>query len=375
LYNDKYIGLQGESYKELARLSQGIQKAKMLHDKVSFNFLTDIIFDWMKEKYKNTTDLSMTEYVLAKCEESIEELEIWIPIAKLYIQSDVRIGYITLKTITKDFFDHWRVEAENENSEIKEKIKEVIDREQKKLQGIATATIKIYAEPIRAFEIALEETEKSIALLRFFSASNFYPGVISYCTVLGKENLESTKHWVMKEGKLIKIITEEVDNSVQDWVIDNSLLSMFKRDLEILSNLIIQDDKTEFQEKLLDSLMLYSRSSLAKNLTDKLVYTLVALESILLKNENESIQQNIGERMAFLIGKNISERKSIIERLKKAYEFRSAFLHHGRAIDNIEVLKKFMIDVWGCFIQLIHNAYRFKTKGQLIDEIEERKLR
>ena len=52
---------------------------------------------------------------------------------------------------------------------------------------------------------------------------------------------------------------------------------------------------------------------------DKLVFVLVSLESMLLKDSNEPITKNIGERMAFLIGQSMDERKAIIQNVDVAY--------------------------------------------------------
>ena len=54
-----------------------------------------------------------------------------------------------------------------------------------------------------------------------------------------------------------------------------------------------------------------------------------ALEMILLRNDTEPIQQNIGERMAFVVGRNVNERKAIINNFRRIYSVRSKFLHHG----------------------------------------------
>lgn len=186
--------------------------------------------------------------------------------------------------------------------------------------------------------------------------------------------MEKSRHLVISEGEL-----QEHSGFVYEgfpyWDIDDAQLLMFeKAGLEILSNLLVQERRTEFQEKLLDSLFFYSRSSLARNLLDKLVYILVALESILLKNENEPIQQNISERMAVVIGRDVGERNSIISNVKKVYSLRSQFLHHGHTTEDLETLKAFMLNAWKFFCQLIRNANRFDTREQLINVIEEDKL-
>jgi hypothetical protein len=59
-----------------------------------------------------------------------------------------------------------------------------------------------------------------------------------------------------------------------------------------------------------DALLLYSRNSTASETTDKLVFVLVSLESMLPKDANEPISKNIGERMAFLVGNSVERAES-----------------------------------------------------------------
>jgi hypothetical protein len=100
----------------------------------------------------------------------------------------------------------------------------------------------------------------------------------------------------------------------------------------------------------------------------------ISASSILLRNSNEPIQQNVGERVAFIIGRTVIERRSVIRSLKDAYAFRSSFVHHGRTIDEIEFVRGFMATVWALFANLIHMARGLETKEQLIESIDEMRL-
>ena len=111
-----------------------------------------------------------------------------------------------------------------------------------------------------------------------------------------------------------------------------------------------------------------------RELSDKLVYILVALESLLLKNENEPIQQNIAERMAFVVGQTVDERKSVVKLVKEIYGLRSRFIHHGNTIDDIETLGKFMLHAFVFFINISLNINNFNTKELFIESLEEMKL-
>ncbi len=110
----KSLNFRGCS-KKIEQLSRKMQRTKALNGRVCVTLLTDLVSDWMKDKYKNVTDESMVAYVLSKSEVSIKELEIWIPIAELYIQSEIKIGRVTLKTIKKEMFECWRTVIKNAN--------------------------------------------------------------------------------------------------------------------------------------------------------------------------------------------------------------------------------------------------------------------
>ena len=376
-YDNKEIGLEGEAHKELIHISQEMQRTKILRDIVSINFLTEHIFEWIKEKYRGATDLPMVEYVLTKCEQAIEEYEIWIPVAMLYVQSEIQIGKITFKTITKEMLDRLSERTLKQNPKDKDGDEQYLRKKRKELQGLAASTIKVYGEYTRAYEIALEETEKSVAALRVFSPANLIPEVNSYCAPLGTENIPKEKYLLIEDGEIVGNSRSMDLKPIERWIIDDRLLEVYRQDgLQALSDILAQDKRSEFEEKVIDSLIWYSKSCLESNLSDKLIYILVGLESILLRNTNEPIGKNIRERMALLIRDSVDERKSVIKNVQKTYRLRSSFLHHGNAvkIENAECLKEFMLNSFLFFITLIKNAARFSTQEEFVHAIEKRKL-
>ena len=126
---------------------------------------------------------------------------------------------------------------------------------------------------------------------------------------------------------------------------------------------------------LIDTLILYSRSSLAKEIADKLVYILVALESIFLKG-NEPIQDNLSLRMAFMHDVSIEDRRAIRDNIKHAYQLRSSFIHHGKRIgvDDHKTLRQFMLNAWRSLAALIPIARTETTKDQFYEWLEDRRL-
>lgn len=134
------------------------------------------------------------------------------------------------------------------------------------------------------------------------------------------------------------------------------------------------DRTTEYRRQLYDALLLYSRNSVTADVAEKLVFVLVAIESMLLKDGSEPITKNIGERMAYLIAKSLEARKAIVSSVDQAYRLRSAFIHHGNSIEDVETVRRFLVHAWETFRTLLYRIDRTDTKVSLIQELEDRKL-
>ncbi len=375
-HDGKYIGLQGNSFCELLKLSKSFQQCKELNSKVNMDFLTMTIFNWMKGRYRNIIHQGMVEYVLEEIEKIIKTREIWIPISMLHIQASIKIGRITLKPITKVLFDKWIEIVKKRKHPDVDKVLQFFEKERKQLQGMSAATIELTAEPKYATEIAYTETEKAISLIRFFHPANFHPKLTSYCAPIGSKKLATSKILTLNEGMLVEMSESILDHSSQDWKIsDVDATAMRAEGLDILDKLLEREGSlTDFQDKLLTALLLYSKNNLEKEIAVKLIYLFAALESLLLKNTNEPIVQNISERMAFLVGKTVEERESIIKNTKDVYVLRSKFIHHGHTIDNLDIMKEFMLNVWHLFNNLIQRSNTIKKSEDLFELIEKMKL-
>jgi hypothetical protein len=190
---------------------------------------------------------------------------------------------------------------------------------------------------------------------------------------LGSENVRRRAELFL-QGNTIMTYSRGVLDSGDAWVLSNSYLANFPGIVGRLSALSGERNKTSFQQNLYDALLIYCRNSVAIEPADKLVYILVALESMLLRNENEPIGKNIGERMAFLVGDSLESRKAVVSNAAQTYRLRSSFIHHGNSINHLEVLSTFMLNAWSCFTSRLESAGRFQTRDQLIAALEDRKM-
>lgn len=379
-FKDSVLGLFAEDHKGLVRLAESMQKTGTLRDKVSVRFLIDSIFNWIATSYQRTDVIPMTDIVLAEAEQAIQEIELWLPVAMLHIETDIVLGKITLKTITKEVLDDYHAasidQIRKDGHDIGPELQQHFRTERQELQGLAAATIKVHAEPIRAGEIAVDEAESALAILRLYSLANLEPELTTYCTLLGRERIDETRTFTVQDGKIRGLSRALLSAADPSWTLDNATIAEFRRThgLDFLGSLLIKEDRTEYEQALIDCLLLYSKCPLAKDPVSKLVAVLVALESMLLKDGGEPIQQNLSERIAFLFApeKRIEIKRSVIH----AYGLRSQFIHHGHSVgsDEIDALREFLINVWAAVHGLINLSSRCNSKAQFFKLFEEVKM-
>jgi hypothetical protein len=368
------VGLAGEGFKNLIRLSEGMQRAIRPRDTVSVECLTELIFEWVKGKYQEKNLPLMTEYVLGACECRIEEIEILIPISSLRIQSPFSIGRVIFAPLTRQVIDGWQAQFTSHKPEFAESVEKLTNRWRKEMQGYAAAAVKIEAEPIRASQVAFEEAEKAVSILRFFSQANFHPRLVSSCAPLGSLRVNRRNYFRLRGGELVEFHASKPSN---DWVVSDGAVAEYRKNgLDILSGFLLKDRLTDFQGELLQALLIYSKSSTANDVAGKLIYILVAIESMFVMNKQEALQSNIRERMAFFAGTTVDERLAIKDNVTKIYDIRSSFLHHGQhiGIDNLDAIQEFMTTAWRCLQGMVQLASRDSTtKDQIFRTLENRK--
>lgn len=371
---ERLVGLAGEGFKNLIRLSEGIQKAIRPRDTVSVECLTELIFEWLKGKYQEKNLPLMTEHVLAACESRVEEIAMLIPISSLRIQSSFSIGRAAFVTLTRQVIDGWQAQLTSNKPEFAESIEKLTTRWRKEMQGYAAAMVKVEAEPIRASQIAFEEAEKAVSLLRFFSRANFHPRLVSSCAPLGSLRVNRRNYFRLRGGALVEYRASKPSN---DWELSDGAVAEYRKEgLGVLSDLLLKDKLTDFQGELLQALLIYSKSSTAHDVAEKLIYILVAIESMFVMNKQEALQSNIRERMAFFAGMTVEERLAIKDNVTKIYDIRSSFLHHGQhvGIDKLDAIQEFMVTAWRCLQAMVQLAVDDSTtKDEIFKMLEKRK--
>jgi hypothetical protein len=337
--------------------------------------MLDAVFTWLRETLEKKRTESLTDYITIRCTEVIKDRDIWVPIYRTYSSRDFLIGDVQFRTISKSMMDRWcsRIPEGDHTPEVAI----ALNRDRSSLQGTIAARVHTQAESGRAREIAHAAADEAVALLRFLSQANWTCRIVSHCLPIGKENVRSSLDLVV-DGDEIKMISRSaLSEGPSGWNVDEARRIPFASGLlEALHELALSRHETKFRSDLYGALQLHARSSVVAPIPQKIVFVVAAAESLLLKNASEPIQKDLGERMAFLIGQTLEERKKIVRNVDDFYKIRSGLIHHGREVLDAEkdIVDSFFFNVWFCLTRMVAQVDQFNTRNDMFEMLENRKL-
>jgi hypothetical protein len=93
-----------------------------------------------------------------------------------------------------------------------------------------------------------------------------------------------------------------------------------------------------------------------------------------LKDAGEPIQQNVGERIAFLIDENPQNRKHIVSNFKKAYQLRSSYVHHLNSVNDEQTLQDFYRNTFLLLYVVIADMKSHTNHAEFLDYIDNKKF-
>ena len=369
--NEGFIGLSGESYYKFEDLTFKIINDSPLEDIISENFVKNVLFQWLKLRYKKKMS-ETKEFVTYLTEESYNSIiprRIAIPIANLEIEMSFSIGNVEFDFFRRELFDRISEKIEVNSTNEKEQKQRFMNRIRNKYQGVVFSSFDIEAEIEKSIDIARQETEMALMILRFFSPSSIFPIVPCYYGMMGKVFIPQSSVFVFENG--LPTITEKVEERRQfnRTITYNEIEQLKRRGLNHASNLIKKKKRNEFEELIINCMFIFSRAVVSKSFQDKLVFTLVSAETLLLGNTSESIQSTVGSRLASLHTPKSKIQEEIKQIVKNAYRLRSAYLHHGIRKYDIQLLANLQQIVWHALRKSLIDSSNYLTKAEFLTSI------
>ena len=371
--NQEDYGIMGDDYKQIIKCAEKIQKDKKYRDILSVSFILEKYKKWIINRYQKKEQKDFMSFLEYDLDKVVNKYQVWVPIPYTSTEKEFSIGNVIIRTISEDIINSWiRIDNDKNDAEMLRKIEEYKTGLRKKYQGYAAAIYEYKAEPIRTQEIAIDHISDAFSILRLFSPSNFLSRLVSGIYEYGQGLMESKNLFLINSVNSNFSQTSESLGRGNWWKIPLNVIS----DIAItrFDKILLNKNKNEFNKKVYEALKIYSKHTLKNNPFDKLLYIFIALESILLRNNTEAVQQNLAERIAFSIEKSSNERKSIVRTIRNNYSMRSNYVHHGvQTVEERKEIDELLKISWRMFIFLAHNVNRFKTKEDFIKALEDLK--
>ncbi len=369
------LSIVGPDYQALKDLAASMQRSNSIGKVASAEYLLDRIWEWVEQSARTGVCIGLAAHINGRLDQDVRDHELWFPLYRVHSEIDLKMGPVKFKTLDGTMMQRWHDSALACVPEDKRQhVNEYYNRLRSKMQGSIAAVAHVRGEPRKAHDDGRRIAQMAVSMLRFVSPANLSPRMRSFCTLLGEEAITRTHLLEIEGGNLILEEQGSPEKGQHAWFIRAEDLALLPPTLLSLLGALAASHKADYARQLYDSLLIYSRNSISGDTSNKLLFILVALESMLLRDENEPIQKNIGERMALIAGTTVEERKAIVANLTEVYKLRSKFVHHGQSAADLEPLYPFMVGAWTCFCNLLGWQDRFATKGDLISWLESRKL-
>ena len=375
------VGLQGTGYRELRTLAERMQGTRDLRSVITVEMLERLIFEWLGERFVGATTTPMTDAVLARIAMLFAEYEVVIPLYRVEIEAPLQFGRVALRSITAGDFNRWMVAAgPPSNPAVAAQLRIAMQQERRRMQGFAAAVLTLRGEKRRVLQMALDEAEKTSAMLRLFSPAMLSPVARSYCAPWGRQGIDTPSYLLLNQshpGLEIGSYLEIKEDFT--WRLSAERICLIREQaLDGLNQNLVDGTPTAFAEEIRTALILYSQCALRRTAVDKLLTILLPFESFLLRSQTESITENIAMRFAWATGATGVERRRMRTVAQEVYAMRSRYLHHRTPIEGLEqleTLREFMEYVWRFFMKLgLDVVSTYPDRAAYLADLDDRRL-
>jgi hypothetical protein len=359
--------LGGAGYALLRKLAEQVARVATLRASVSSVAVEKLLRHWVRDRHRKHEHRGLTEAMRQEFETSISKFTVWLPVQRLHIEQDLNFGVAWLRNVSKLMIDSI-VDASPDQARGGKEMR------LRPYQGHAAVVIECLAEPERAMELALDRAEAVLAVLSPFSSGATHCAVGSSIELWGVQRRRMASALFFAGDTFHSSRATVLEPDSRSIAISNEFLQLVGAQLAQLKWLLENASAGSLAELVIDSLRVYRRATITGDSAEKIMFVFAALEMVLVYGSTEPIQESIGVRLAFLIGSSVIERKEIVATVRKAYSLRSAFVHHGEQIEDVDLANQLLKLALTGMLTFVGTAKKYAKPADLILALDERKL-
>jgi len=314
---DKTLGLAEDNLRQAREIAKRIWCRREVRDHLSAETVEELLLEWVGAAARGHPTEPLAQRINQVLAERVNEVSVWVPIEATLIEGELQFADSTLMMLSRADLDGafdaaFRDRGFNQVEQYREKL-------HRDWAGKAVMRFSFCAESKRAHELALQKAETYMTVLQFysFSATSFL--LTSHAAPAGH------RPYRMKRSIVVGPSTFQRSAGIAEpssWLQITSAYraQMEKMGLMVLSSLA-QATACEYEERLLEALLIYGRACYQFEPVDKLLQIMTAIEMFALRNDGEPIMTSVADRIALAITDNSATDKKSFEIFGMSTEF------------------------------------------------------
>lgn len=362
--------LIGEGYGKLETLSQAMARVQPLSERASVEFLLTETFKWARLRHLGKSSVECVDFVLRALAAAVAEYRILVPISDVYLESPLQLGRVRFFTFPETLLET----CDKAEGAGRPGVSQT-GRMRSDFQGLAVAVVEVTAEPTRAEEIALNEIETAVGVLRFFSPAIVEGNVVSRVARWGYAPARTERVFLLdRNDRFVSTSERMIDTPGRMLLSDEAQFALQPAGLARVSAILARRERSQLEMCLLTAMVTIGRAALTPDLRERLVWYCAGLESLLLRDDSEPILHNLAERLAILCYDTIEHRSGAIKDVKAAYTLRSRFVHHGHEVNEVGVVTTFARHGVRLCLRVLDRTGTVTDKQHLLANVDRAKL-
>lgn len=322
--------------REFRRLDRNASiKVDELADSVAFQLSSDAEADapwvrahllrWLEARLNGNTEGWLDALSRDLTHESVDHVVI-TPLEGLHIEKPFEVGGV-------DFFFLQRELVEKMLDLLPAEVRHVDkirDRERKSLAGRVCAKVSVRGPADFAQRRAGLLVDQALDFLRFMHPAAQASNWVCCFGRLGQNKARASHYYLEKDGLPTPAMNGFDTGFGSPHIVTAADVALWEGcGMRRAADLIAKLSRTQFEQCVVDSIGHFARAAEAARLEDRAVHAFLAIESLLLRNHQESIKETISRRTSIVLARSHS-RPDVAEAIRRAYKVRSNFIHHGK---------------------------------------------
>jgi len=256
-----HFGLDEIGFGNLLDLAEKISSAGWPSHYLSRSFIENSLIDWLRDSFKNVSKSELARRISTESELSVQELELWAPIAHLEVEVKFDFGPVQIAPISKSFLDQLREKVLSHPNLDTNQTNSLFDMITKEIQGFAAVVIKMKAEQERIQEEGDSIARDAVALLQFLSPASSASSYVNATALLGRDTIQSSKLMVFGKNSF-SYSTKVIPKNLFFWrIAENDLSSLRASGLDQVGKLVSPVGLSPLQLAVRSSLILFGTAS------------------------------------------------------------------------------------------------------------------